>query len=344
MKPVHQITKVFLFGLSLMLLLLAACNKDDTSIIDPPYALDLPEGFPTPYIPSDNLLTQKKVALGKKLFFDPILSKDSTISCSSCHRVGLAFSDDKAFSKGVDDSIGFRNAMPLVNVAYNASFFWDGGVPSLELQAIAPITAEFEMHENLEVVIEKISRNESYQKLFFEVFGTQPELSLLLKSIASFERTLISGNSAYDRETNQGLQTLSSSQVRGRDLFFSDNLKCSTCHSGFNFTNNKFENNGIYDIYTDLGRRRVTVRYQDDGKFKVPTLRNVELTSPYMHDGSMATLEQVVEHYNSGGKSHFNKSSLIKPLYLTAQDKTDLVNFLKSLTDYSFINNPKFIP
>jgi cytochrome c peroxidase len=232
--------------------------------------------------------------------------------------------------------------MALTNVAYGVSFFRDGGVPSLELQVVAPIVAENEMNETIDNVVNKLLTHQYYSKTFRSVFGEDVSLSSITKAIASFERTLISGNSDYDKQFYQGQNVMSERALRGKALFFSERLNCTKCHSGFNFSNNLFENNGLYEVYQDPGRRRVTVRVQDDGKFKVPSLRNVELTAPYMHDGSLKTLEDVIEHYNSGGSNHPQKSKFITPLNLSSQEKEDLASFLKSLSDKEFITNQNF--
>ena len=325
-------------------ILLFGCKKDPDLLkdINLPYFLKVPDPFPFPTIPEDNPLTVEKVALGKLLFFDPILSKDSTISCASCHVPSLGFSDFTAVSKGVFDSLGFRNAMPLTNVAYTNTFFWDGGVPTLELQAIAPIVSPFEMQETIENVLLKLNRHPEYPNRFKKVFGKAADQSSLIQAIASFERTIISFNSKFDQQHYFAKNTLSDAELRGKNLFFSEKLSCASCHSLPNFTNHGFANNGLYNNYNDMGRRRVTVRFSDDAMFRIPTLRNVERSAPYMHDGSISTLQEVIEHYNSGGSTHFNKSPLIKPLNLSNQDKKDLLAFLKSLTDEEFLNNPEF--
>ncbi len=323
----------------------AYCSKEETSMLSQtPYFFNLPPGVENPRVPSDNTMTMEKIALGKMLFFDPMLSRDSTIACASCHIQSLAFVDNKTFSLGVYDSVGFRNALSLTNVAYNNLFFWDGGVPSLELQVIAPIESPFEMNNVLDSVIEKLKTHPYYSERFLEVFGRPVDKVSFTQSIATFERTLISFNSPFDKYHYYNETTLNEAQIRGKDLFFSSRTNCSNCHSLPNFTNNGFANNGLYEVYTDMGRRRVTVQFNDDALFKIPTLRNVARTAPYMHDGSLPNLEAVVVHYNSGGSNHFNKSSLVKPLNLTAQEQADLIAFLESLTDDEFINNSSFRP
>lgn len=321
-----------------------SCKKESKTLndINLPYQFRIPEPIPFPDIPEDNPLTIEKVALGKKLFFDPILSKDSTIACATCHKPSLGFADFTSTSKGVFDSVGFRNAIGLTNVAYSNIFFWDGGVPTLELQAIAPIVSPFEMQETIENVLVKLNKHKEFSGGFQKVFGRKADQRALIQAIASFERTLISFNSRFDKEKYFGQSALTDEERKGRDLFFSNKTNCFSCHSLPNFTNQGFANNGLYDDYEDLGRRRVTVRFSDDAIFKIPTLRNIERSAPYMHDGSLKTLEEVVEHYNSGGSNHFNKSELIRPLQLNEQEKKQLVAFLKALTDEEFLNNPEF--
>lgn len=325
--------------------LLFSCKKD---VLDSPakqvYTFNLPPGVDPPLIPPQNPLTLDKIALGKLLFFDPILSKDSTISCASCHVQSNAFADPNRLSKGVEDSLGFRNAISLTNTAYANLFFRDGGVPSLELQVIAPIESPFEMQNTLDTVIKRLQRHDHYKLQFQEVFGSEVTKENFTQAIAAFERTMISFNSPFDRHYYYNEDVLSESEKNGMTLFFSDRLACSSCHSLPNFTNQGFANNGLYEDYEDMGRRRVTVSFNDDALFKIPTLRNIARTAPYMHDGSIPDLLSVFEHYNSGGSGHFNKSDIIKPLGLTMAEKIDLLNFLNALTDETFLNDPTFRP
>lgn len=321
------------------LILLSACNADLPDNYIEQYVLQIPPGFPQPAIPDDNPLTEAKIALGKKLFFDPILSVDSSISCATCHKPELAFADNAAVSSGVQDRMGFRNTPSLGNVAYAPFMLMDGGAPGLEQQIYVPLEDFHEMAFNMVLLIDRLRNNTAYSEDFEQVFQKQPDAFGITRAIAAYERTLISGNSAYDKYYFQNDATaLTASQLRGMQLFFGDALNCSKCHSDFSFTNYSFENNGLYTDYgADSGRARITWNPDDADKFKVPSLRNVELTAPYMHDGSMATLQQVIEHYNSGGADHPNKNPFIKPLYLSDEQKADLLNFLLALTDISFI-------
>jgi len=322
----------------LLLVAVVACHSEKESAES--YQLNVPQGFPKPPIPEKNQLTKLRIDLGRELFFDPILSRDSTVSCASCHHPEKAFSDIEALSRGVDDSLGMRNAPALVNVVYGKSFFRDGGVPTLEQQILVPFDDHREFDLNMLYAVERLERHPRYSKMSKEAYGRGPDPFTLTRSLAAFERTLISGNSPYDQFTYQGKQdALTASEKRGLALFEGDKLQCRGCHAGFNFTNELYENNGLKAVYADTGRARITSKPEDVGKFKVPTLRNVELTGPYMHDGSVKSLAAVVEHYQSGGAGHVNQSQLIAGFELNEQEKRDLINFLKSLTDTSFVAN-----
>jgi len=228
-----------IFTLLVLSLFFSFCAKEggDNVFVQTPYVFDLPPGVDEPRVPSDNAITMEKVELGKMLFFDPILSLDSTISCASCHIQSLAFVDDDRFSFGVNDSIGFRNALSLTNVAYNNLFFWDGGVPNLELQVIAPIESPFEMNHSLDSVLAKLRRHPYYSLRFQDLFGRPVDRVSFTQAIATFERTLISFNSPFDRYHFYNEASLTEAQLRGKELFFSSRTNCSTCHSLPNFTN-----------------------------------------------------------------------------------------------------------
>lgn len=322
----------------LLCILMACSDKEEEKINIEKYTYAIPANFPKMDIPADNQPTKERIALGKMLFFDPILSKTNNISCGSCHFQKNAFADHKALSIGVNDRKGTRNSPTLANIGYHIAFFADGGVPSLELQVIAPIENPLEMDLPIDSAIARLNQNKDYVDFFQLAYGRNPDLFSLIRAIACFERTLLSGNSIYD-QAEQGKLQLTSSELRGKQLFFSDSLNCSQCHGGFNFTHFAFENNGLYQNYDDKGRQNVTVRPQDEGKFKVPSLRNIELTAPYMHDGSFENLEKVIEHYENGGQKHKNQSNLIQGFSLSKEEKQDLINFLKTLTDITFTNN-----
>lgn len=328
----------------LLALTVIACQKDvPEPVTDPEPLLAVPPGFPAPVFPSGNELTPARWALGKRLFYDPVLSRDSMVSCASCHHASNAFSDTMAFSPGVADRPGARNSPTLANIGYHPYFTREGGVPTLEMQILVPIQEHNEFDFNILLIAERLKRDTAYVRMSREAYDREPDAFVITRSIACFERTLVSGQSRYDAYFFQGKnEALSATEKRGMDLFFSERTNCMQCHTGFNFTNYAFENNGLYADYPDPGRFRLTELESDRARFKVPTLRNVAVTAPYMHDGSLPTLETVVEHYNSGGQPHPNKSSLVRPLGLSAGEKADLLAFLQSLTDEQFVNNPKF--
>ena len=331
------VTSAFLFG----------CAKDTVNNEPLPQRqlLVIPEGFPAVAFPENNPLTKASYDLGKMLFFDPILSRDSTISCGSCHQPSLAFSDRVALTSGVDNSPAFRNVPSLANVGYHPYFTREGGVPTLEMHVLVPIQEHNEFDFNIVLISERLKNSDQYVSMAKSTYDREPDPFVITRALANFQRTLISGNSAYDRYAFQGVaNALNAAEIRGLKLFFSDELACSSCHSGFNFTDYSFENNGLYEDYNDQGRMRLTGLESDRARFKVPSLRNVEFTAPYMFDGSLATLQDVVEHYNSGGYAHANKSEKVKPLGLNNTEKDDLVAFLKSLTDHSFLENPNHYP
>lgn len=318
----------------LPLLCILSCEVDDQ--INTPFHLLVPKGFPEVYIPNDNQLTVERINLGKKLFYDPILSRDSSISCNSCHLQEFAFTDANPTSIGIAGRLGKRNAMSLANVAYANFLQRESGVPTLEMQVLVPIQEHNEMDFNIVAVAEKMNEDPQYRKLSYEAYGKLPDAFVITRAIAAFERTLLSGNSKYD--TDQ----LSESEQRGMALFFSDSLACSSCHGTFLFTNQQPENNGLYEQYTDSGRYILTGLQEDIGRFKTPTLRNVELTKPYMHDGSISSLEEVIAHYESGGMNHVNQSAILKGFTLTETERDELIEFLNSLTDYEFTQNAFF--
>jgi cytochrome c peroxidase len=318
----------------------ASCNKDQV-IRTPIEQLDVPQGFPPIEFPEDNAYSLKRWELGKRLFNDPILSIDSTLSCGSCHKPHLAFADDVAFSPGVKNRPGTRNAPTLTNVAYNPYFLSEGGIPTLEMQILVPIQEHNEFDHNIVKIAEALQKNPDYVELSNEAYGRDPDHFVITRAIANFERSMLSGNSPYDQFEKGNSSALSESAKRGKDLFMSK-ANCSHCHNGFNFTDYSFQNNGLSEHYADEGRMRLTLDSADLSTFKVPTLRNVEYSAPYMHNGQFNTLEEVVEHYNTGGADHRNKNAVLKPLQLSTQEKEDLVAFLKSLSDLEFMQNPKW--
>ena len=326
---------------------ITACG--DNEVLDPSdpdaYAIELPDHFPNLdfFVPEDNPLTNPKVQLGKKMFFDPSLSSDSTVSCASCHKPELAFTDGRARSLGVQSRLGKRNAPSLANIAFGQSFFWHGSIPTLEQQAIFPLEDPTEMDNNFAEIIRRLNGDLAYRNEFIEVFGAEASPNFVTDALAAFERTLLSYESPYDKFLQGDSTALTPSQKRGLLIFNGETAECFHCHNpAYNFTDESFRNNGLYEVYPDPGRWEVTGLETDKGKFKVPTLRNIALTAPYMHDGSLLSLEEVLEHYMSGGKAHPNKAGEIRRFVLSEEQKQDILNFLESLTDPSFINNPLF--
>ncbi len=335
--------------------LFVSCQRDipvfESVEYNPTYTyLEIPTGFPIPNLPNDNPLTEEGIELGKKLFFDPILSGNNRLSCADCHFQSSAFSDPARFSIGIEGVAGEFNASAIINPAWNTTNFWDGRAISLEEQALGPVTSFIELHApSWQAVTDKLMAHSQYRDLFKMAFNTDKiDSSHVVKAIAQFERTLISGNSKFDKFL-QYEALLTPSELRGKEIFNTEKGDCFHCHSYPLFTSNEFHNNGLDPEHLmHEGRYRVTRDVNDLGKFKSPTLRNVELSAPYMHDGRFQTLEEVIEHYNFGGHNSSTIDPLMKKvgigLGLSEQDKQDLLNFLKTLTDTAFINNPKFQP
>ena len=297
-----------------------------------PALISVPAGFEPMPIPAHNPMTPEKVALGERLFFDPDLSETGGISCASCHLTERAFTDGKPVSMGVHGRRGIRNSPTLVNVGYLNLLFWDGGAFSLEAQALAPLESEVEMNMNLGGLILRIETNPSYQAAFEDAFGEGPSIATLTQALGAFQRTIRSGGSRFDRFTSGDNNALTPAEKRGLGLF-NGKANCSSCHSGFLFTNQEMQNNGIAPAGSDSGRARITLDPADFMKFRVPSLRNADLTAPYMHDGRFFTLADVIEHYDEGGTEVRGKSALIRPLHLTNEEKLDLEAFLKTLND-----------
>ena len=334
------------------------CASKEEEIYTPiPYSLEIPVLFAdkliAPIIPADNPLTQEGVALGKKLFFDTILSGDETQSCASCHDPKKSFTDQQRFSNGVNDNLGTRNAMPLFNLAWNFDerFAWDGKEFSLEKQALEPVSNPIEMHGNWENITKKLQNNLEYKDLFLRAFGTSIiDSTLVTKAIAQFERTLISGNSKFDKYL-RGEINLTPEEQNGFDVFMDESKgDCFHCHGSDNnpiWSDNKFHNNGLDNVFVDLGLGKITGDPKDNGKFKSPSIRNLAFTAPYMHDGRFATLEEVINHYSEGLKRSPTIDPLMKKVdeggvHLSTQDKSNLKAFLQTLSDYNFIKNPTF--
>lgn len=304
--------------------------------------MEIPEGFPTMEFPEDNKFTKDRWLLGKMLFYNKSLSVDESISCGSCHKQEFGFADNLKMSSGVKNRTGTRNSPTLANIGYHPYFTREGGVPSLEMQVLVPLQEHNEFDFNIILAVNRLSEDSVYQKMSRTAYDRNFDAYVLTRAIATFERSLISGGSLYDKYINGDPLALSSQAIKGMDLFFSEKTQCATCHSGFNFSNYSFENNGLYENYNDVGRYRLTGDSSDLAKFKIPSLRNVEYTAPYMHDGSINTLESVIDHYNTGGKDHDNKSDHVRSLDLSQGEKEALLEFLYSLSDPLFIANSNF--
>jgi len=284
----------------------------------------------------------EKAKLGELLFFDPILSKDSTVSCASCHKPQYAFADTTAVSIGVNRKEGQRNTPSAMNLSLGKSFFWDGRAKSLEDQALAPIENPDEMNLSIDEALSRLKKNEKYRNYFLNVFNNEPTRKNLGESIASFERMLETSDSPFDNWKFSDDSLAVSAAVKRGFIVFNGKGKCVKCHFGSDFTNQEFRNVGLFNgiALNDSGRSKITAKDLDVGKFKTPSLRNVAVTAPYMHNGMFKTLDQVIEFYNDTKKlvpNAINKDSLLaKPLGLTKQEKKDLKAFLFSLTDKRF--------
>jgi cytochrome c peroxidase len=307
-------------------------------------AIKPPLGLPPVPIPADNPPTAETIALGRRLYYDTSLSVDSTVSCATCHDPGKGFTDDKPVSNGVQNKTGTRSAPTVINSAYNTLQFWDGRAPSLEKQAEGPIANPVEMAYSLEGVVDRLNHNASYREQFKQAWGTDKiTTDMITKSIASFERTVLSGNSPFDRFYYGGDKTaLSASAQRGLKVFQDPKRgNCAVCHTIDKkyalFTDNKFHNIGVgADLqgqFKDTGRYSQTKNDADMGAFKTPTLRNIAQTAPYMHDGELLDLKAVIDHYIGGGNSNPHLDKEIHVLdFLSGQERADLQEFLKSLT------------
>lgn len=324
-----------------------------------PYELKFPANFGGRFtIPEDNPITREGVALGRMLFYEELLSANNKISCASCHQQALAFTDGRQFSVGVDGTPTRRNSMSLTNLLWVKNFFWDGRSPGLEDQALVPLTDPHEMGQSLEVSGTKLKATKIYPTIFKKAFGT-PDINAdrIVKALAQFERTLISANSKYDQYLTGSYQP-TASELRGIQLFsrgtrMETNTRggnCLHCHSIPKTFSETFHNNGLDQIPLDYGREDFTQLPEDRARFRVPTLRNIAVTGPYMHDGRFQSLQEVLDHYSD----HIMPSATLSPfiagvtpqqinkLALTPEEKQDIINFLLMLTDTDFINNPEF--
>jgi cytochrome c peroxidase len=350
MRAVHLI-------IGIGLLILTACTEPDTGhpaqtpFSPQPYEHQDPPGFVPMLLPADNPMTVEGVELGRRLFFDPVLSADNSISCASCHLPALAFTDGKAQSNGVLGRRGMRSSPSLVNVGYYyKGLFWDGRVMTLEEQSLHPVADSLEMAASWPEIEQRLRSHSEYPALFQRAFGIQKAGEInrywIGRALAQYQRTLVSADSKFDKKT-RGETTFTEMEQRGWTIFFDaspsvPNSECGHCHIDPLFTTLEFHNNGLDAprdpfIFPDPGRGGVTGNRFDNGTFRVPTLRNIALTAPYMHDGRFATLEEVIDHYASGGHYADNLNPNIMELNLDARDKAALIAFLHTLTDDTFL-------
>lgn len=321
--------------------LLVSCVKE-SPVHQPEALMEVPDHFPPMVYQSEKFpLSKERIELGRKLFYERKLSVDNSISCGDCHAQVHAFADHNSpVSFGVNGAMGIRNSPALMNMAWQTSFMHDGGVNHLEMVALVPITSEIEMNQPLDQLIVKLNDDDEYVDQFQLAFGKDSiDSQQLLVALAQFQMTLVSANSKYDQYMD-GRAEFSEQERRGLDLFMTN---CSSCHQPPLFTDFSFSNTGLDSVYVDRGRELITLNPEDRGKFKVPSLRNIDLTYPYMHDGRFFNLIDVLDHYTDGIQDQPQLDSRLKePIQLSVEEKQDVIAFLKTLTDYDFISNHKF--
>lgn len=338
----------FIIYYILFLAILVSCSDNPTleqekNVFNPPS--DYPEAVGLVGI----TINEHSIALGRMLFYDSILSNGG-ISCGTCHKQEFSFSDGgNLVSNGFEGRQTLRNTPPIINAIYSNIHLWDGSIEGSEALAnvaFRVILLPNEFNADTNEIKSRLNNHKSYPQLFKNAFGNNSEIDArqATRAIAAFMATLISDKSPYDKYRRGNKEAMNESQIRGMDLFFSDRIKCSSCHSGVLFTDNQFHSTGLNTHYFDRGRFEFTGLDNDRGRFKTPTLRNIAVTFPYMHDGEIYSLRSVLEHYNKGGFHFINKDSRIVPLGLSRSDIDDLENFLNALTDESFLNNPAFSP
>ena len=337
----------FVFVTAMLVILVASSFvlMRDPSVMQ----IQIPSNFPSPvYDLTINPVTEEGFELGRKLFYEPMLSRDSNVSCGSCHQQSAAFIQaGHDFSHGVDNQHGRRNTLPVFNALFYKTFFWDGGVHNLDMVPVNPIENRIEMDEKMDNVLRKLNQSSNYRQLFKKAFKVDSITSKeFLQAFSQFMAAMISANSRYDKYVRNEGETLNAEELNGLAIF---KQKCSSCHATDLFTDGSYRNNGITnDFRFDKGRQEISLQETDKGKFKVPTLRNIEYTAPYMHNGSLATLDEVLDHYTNGMKPSetidtiFRKQDDSLGIDLTAEEKKNLIAFLKTLSDKEFINNKKF--
>jgi cytochrome c peroxidase len=341
----HDLLSILVSGLFFSIIL-TSCSDNSSNINEVSNKnkyLKIPKGFPAIKFPDSNPYSDAKFELGRMLFYDPIVVKDSSFpSCSHCMQQEHAFSSCIRYSYGANNEPQSRNNMTLVNSGYRSVYFWDARGKAVETTAYRSFWMPDIFNSDTNDIINRFNKHPIYPTMFKNAFGNdaKPSIYLASQAIGVFVRSLISGNSKYDRYINGDKTAMNESEIEGMKLFFSDRTKCSVCHSGIMFTDQKLHTTGYSTHYFDIGRAKITGKEEDKYKFLTPTLRNVALSEPYMHDGALATLWDVVDHYNHGGKTMAQKDTLIKPINLNQNELISLVNFLKSLTDDEFINNP----
>ena len=331
----------------LLCFLISSCSQDPPLEI-PFQGLSYPSNFPPPVqIMTDNPVTREGFELGRTLFYDPILSRNNTISCGSCHIQTSAFTHHgHDLSHGIDDLLGKRNALPIQNLLWQSSFFWDGGVYHIDMIPLNPIENPVELDESLSGVLQKLKQSSRYPALFQKAFGS-PEINTtrFLQALSQFQAMLISANSRYDRYVRGEGEVFTEQEKQGLLLF---KQKCGTCHATDLFSDFQFRNNGLNSEFSlDSGRYAISLHPDDIGKFKVPSLRNIAKTSPYMHNGQLRTLDQVLDHYRSGVKASATLDPLLMQngvpgLNITDEEKQKIIAFLLTLTDDRFIRDPRF--
>ncbi len=326
---------------------LVGCTKQEEAP-DNTYVFIKPTNFPEPtYTFKNNPVTKEGFLLGRRLFFDPLLSRDGSVSCNNCHIQSTAFADAQQhpLSVGVDNRLGTRNAPALANLAFMPEFFWDGGVTHLDFVAINAIEASFEMDDKLENVVKKLNDHAEYPDLFQKAFGVEKVTSpYMLQALSQFMTMMVSANSRYDKHVRGEGEKLSADEQEGLSLF---QAKCGSCHSGALFTDFSYRNNGISTTFSDEGRARISEATQDIGKFRVPSLRNVALTAPYMHNAKFGTLEEVLNHYANGVKSSATLDASLKQgnrlgIAMTSDEQRKIIAFLRTLTDNDFRADKRF--
>lgn len=323
-------------GMSMIVLVIGGCSKPIEIAESEVWGLpEIPPAFGAYNEPSDNPLTQEKWELGKRIFYDNALSIDGSLSCASCHDPAFAFGSDVATSPGVNQAPGTRNVPSLANTAWHPFYTREGGVPTLEMQVLVPIQESNEFNHNIVLIAEAMAADPDYVELTQTAFQTDPSPFTITRALAAFERSMVSGASPYDKWWEGDVNAMSPSALSGMELF--DEKGCSACHSGPLFSDFELRNNGLYSTYPDSGLYRLTLDPSDIGKFKTPSLRNLSFTAPYMFDGSIATLPEIIDHYSSGGANHPNQDPEITPFEISALEREHLIEFLNSLNDPTFV-------